>query len=383
MFNELVLFLFQACASIFAKALTTIVVKVTVNLFNGQCGYGSHDKPDSVSNLVSPVASNVKWTQETPERVRRDYLESFTVKPDLTRAWYDSDQIGYNWADRRNDDVIANSEQQQTVPLSILNENKFNTWSTNPTNPFARTWYADDATREMETPVNPFKACDMVVNNKSDYDRSVRNQDFTAVTRVSGNMMSDLRESELQSQNIKSRSKEWAFKPTFYSLQHDVRTWWNRFKDFYTNLWNLAKYAYAYTGEFDQSKYDYLVKERFVSGLNEPSVFWRVDAAKPQTCAEAYDLVGHSYTRLEILKRNKPNIDQKSVVDQIEFRTEKSFIHKRPNQYHQTNKQPPVENKRLCHFCNKSGHVIADCHARKNQIKNMTLYNQSNDEPSV
>ncbi|CAF1085526.1 unnamed protein product [Brachionus calyciflorus] len=149
MFNELVLILIQVCACIFALALTTIAVKLAV-LFNGQCRYGSHDKPDSVSNLKSPVASNVKWTQETPERVRRDNLEYFTVKPDLTRAWYDSDQKGYNWADRRNDDVIASSgkglnfldfdslsrkrsspqiqsEQQQKVPLTILNENKLST----------------------------------------------------------------------------------------------------------------------------------------------------------------------------------------------------------------------------------------------------------------
>ncbi|CAF0943141.1 unnamed protein product [Brachionus calyciflorus] len=159
-------------------------------------------------------------TQETPERGLRDHLESFTVSPDLTRGWFDSDQIGYNWADRRNYDVIANSgkglnfldfdtfsrqtsspymqsEQQQTVPLSILNENKFNTWSTNPTNHFASTWCPDDATREMKTTVNPFKACNMVVNKKSDYDdRSLRNQDFIAVTPVSRNIMSDLRESE-------------------------------------------------------------------------------------------------------------------------------------------------------------------------------------------
>ncbi|CAF0980481.1 unnamed protein product [Brachionus calyciflorus] len=299
----------------------------------------------------------------------------------------------------------------------------------------------------------------MVVNNKSDYDRSVRNQDFTAVTPVSGNMMSDLREPELQRQNIKSRSKEWAFKPTFYTLQQDVRTWWNRFKlfaeqndintndlrnclasfmddeclkrfefrvpkgptnlfelekhmvklfgwqpasqtdavaefynrkqlpgedyrDFYTNLCNLVKYAYAYTGEFDQSKYDYLVMERFVAGLNEPSVFWRVDAAKPQTCAEANNLVGQSYARIEILKRNKPIVEQRSVVDQTEFRTEQSFIRKRPAQFQTINKQT-TENKRLCHFCNKSGHVIADCYARKSQMKNMTLNNQSNVEPSV
>ncbi|CAF0946333.1 unnamed protein product [Brachionus calyciflorus] len=132
-------------------------------------------------------------------------------------------------------------------------------------------------------------------------------------------------------------------------------------------------------GEFDQSKYDYLVKERFVTGLNEPSVFWRVDAAKPQTCAEAYD-----YARLEILKRNKPNIDQKSVVDQTEFKTEQSFSPKRPEPYHQMNKATTAEHRRpTCHFCNKSGHIIADCYARKNQMKNMTLNNQGNSEPSV
>ncbi|CAF0960864.1 unnamed protein product, partial [Brachionus calyciflorus] len=133
------------------------------------------------------------------------------------------------------------------------------------------------------------------------------------------------------------------------------------YRDFYTNLWNLAKYAYAYTGEFDQSKYDYLVMERFVTGLNEPSVFWRVDAAKPQTCAEAYDL---------------------RSVDQTEFRIEQSFIPKRPAQFQTINKQT-TENKRLFHFCNKSGHMIADCYARKNQMKNMTLNNPSNVEPSV
>ncbi|CAF1019917.1 unnamed protein product [Brachionus calyciflorus] len=318
MFKELVLILFQACASIFAIALTTIVVKVTVNLFNVQNGYGSHNKPDSVSSLKSPVASNVKLTQETPERVRRDHLESFTVKPDLTRAWYDSDQIGINRAYRRNDDVIANSskgspqiqsEKQQTVPLPVLNKNKLNSWSKNPTNQFSSTWCADDATREMKTPVNPFKACEMVVKNKSDYDRSVRNQDFTAVTPVSGNIM------------------------------------------------------YC---------------ERFVTGLNEPSVFWRFDAAKTQTCAEAYDLVDQSYARLEILKRNKPTVEQRSVVDQTEFRTEQSFIPKRPAEY-QTNNKPTVEIKRFCHICNKSGHVIA----RMNQMKNMTLNNQSNAELSV
>ncbi|CAF1083903.1 unnamed protein product, partial [Brachionus calyciflorus] len=71
---------------------------------------------------------------------------------------------------RQKNSPHMQSEQQQTVPLPILNENKLNTWSTNPTNPFASTC-ADDATREMKTPVNPFKACDLVVNNESDYDR--------------------------------------------------------------------------------------------------------------------------------------------------------------------------------------------------------------------
>ncbi|CAF1085507.1 unnamed protein product [Brachionus calyciflorus] len=208
--------------------------------------------------------------------------------------------------------------------------------------------------------VNPFKVCDMVVNNKSEYDRSIRNRDFTAVKSVRGNMMSDLRESELQSQNIKSRSKEWAFIPICYTIQQDVKTWWNRFKlfaeqndinsndlrnflasfmddrclqrfeyrvpkgptslfeqekymvnlfgwqpasqtdyvaefynriqlpgedyrDFYTNLWHLAKYAFSFRGYFDQISYDFLVKDRFVIGLNEPFIFWEVDLANPQT----------------------------------------------------------------------------------------------------
>ncbi|CAF1120200.1 unnamed protein product, partial [Brachionus calyciflorus] len=104
MFNELVYIFIQACACIIALALTTIAVRVAANMSKEQI---RNESQDSVSKLKSPVTSKVKWTQETPERVRRDHLESFTVKPDLTRAWYDSDQKRYNWADRRNDDVIA------------------------------------------------------------------------------------------------------------------------------------------------------------------------------------------------------------------------------------------------------------------------------------
>ncbi|CAF0906583.1 unnamed protein product [Brachionus calyciflorus] len=50
----------------------------------------------------------------TPERVCRSHLESFTVKPYLTRAWYDTDQIEYSWADKRNQEVIANSDPEDT-----------------------------------------------------------------------------------------------------------------------------------------------------------------------------------------------------------------------------------------------------------------------------
>ncbi|CAF0987116.1 unnamed protein product [Brachionus calyciflorus] len=309
-----------------------------------------------------------------------DLREPDELKPDLTRAWYDSDQIGYNWTDRRNDDVNANSgkglnfldfdtlsrqrssphmqqEQQQAVPLPILNENKFNTWSTNPTNPFPSTWCADDATREIKTTVNPFKACVMGVNNKSGYDRSVRNQDFTAVTPVSGNIMFEFRVPKgpinlfkLEKQMVKlfgwqPASQTDAVAEFYYRKQLPGED----YRDFYTKLRNLAKYAYAYTGEFDQR-------------LNEPFMFWRVDAAKPQTCAEAYNLEGQSYARLEILKRNKSAIEQRSV-DQTEFRTEQSFIPNRTSQY-DTNNKPTLEMKRLCHFCYKSEHVIADCYAR-------------------
>ncbi|CAF1053948.1 unnamed protein product [Brachionus calyciflorus] len=128
--------------------------------------------------------------------------------------------------------IQIQSEQQQTVqtvPLTILNENKFKTWSTNPSQRIRLR--ARGATRAMKTPVNPFKARDMVVNN-SEYERSIRNRDFIAVKPVRGNMMSDLRESELQSQNIKPRSKEWDFIPTCYTIQQDVKTWCNRFKLF-------------------------------------------------------------------------------------------------------------------------------------------------------
>ncbi|CAF1039678.1 unnamed protein product [Brachionus calyciflorus] len=98
-------------------------------------------------NILEKKLEIFKRSSKLYHRIK-DHLESFTVKPDLTRAWYDSDQIGYNWADRRNDDVIANSgkglnflvfdnlsrqrispliqsEQQQTVQLQVLNENKF------------------------------------------------------------------------------------------------------------------------------------------------------------------------------------------------------------------------------------------------------------------
>ena len=45
------------------------------------------------------------------------------------------------------------------------------------------------------------------------------------------------------------------------------------FRDFYTNLWILARNAFVYTGSFEQSRYDYLVKERFITGLSEKAVF--------------------------------------------------------------------------------------------------------------
>ncbi|RNA09929.1 hypothetical protein BpHYR1_052649 [Brachionus plicatilis] len=70
------------------------------------------------------------------------------------------------------------------------------------------------------------------------------------------------------------------------------------FRDFYTNLWILTRNAF--------SRYDYLVKERFIIGLSEKAVFWRVDVSNSQTYSEAYDSVVQTYARLQILNRNQP-----------------------------------------------------------------------------
>ncbi|CAF1044187.1 unnamed protein product, partial [Brachionus calyciflorus] len=219
MFNELVLFLFQACAIIFAISLTTIVFKVTVDLFNWQCGYGTHDKPDSVSNLKSPVASNVKWTQETPERL---FAEQNDIKTN----------------DLRN--CLASFMDDECLKRFEFRVSK------GPTNLF-----------ELE----------------------------------------------------KHMVKLFGWQPEFPT--DAVAEFINRrqlpdedYRDFYTNHWHLAKFAFSFRSEFDQISYDFLVREKFGSGLNEPFVFWQVDLANPQTCAEAFDLVEQCYARLDLFKRN-------------------------------------------------------------------------------
>ncbi|RMZ97516.1 hypothetical protein BpHYR1_042721, partial [Brachionus plicatilis] len=138
------------------------------------------------------------------------------------------------------------------------------------------------------------------------------------------------------------------------------------FRDFYTNLWILARNAFVYTGDFDQSRYDYLVKERFITGLSEKAVFWRVDVSNPQTCSEAYDLVIQTYARLQILNRNQPNpIISEKMGDQ-----ENAYqgTHKHVKWPDQIDLHNTPDGEKVCLFCSKKGHWGADCYLRKNQM---------------
>ncbi|RNA25398.1 zf-CCHC domain containing [Brachionus plicatilis] len=138
------------------------------------------------------------------------------------------------------------------------------------------------------------------------------------------------------------------------------------FRDFYTNLWILARNAFVYTGNFEQSRYDYLVKERFITGLSDKAVFWRVDVSNPQTCSEAYDLVVQTYARLQILNRNQHNpIGSEKMGDKETSHLETQKLVSWPDQIDQYN-NPSGE--KVCFFCGKKGHWGADCYLRKNQM---------------
>ncbi|RNA15083.1 hypothetical protein BpHYR1_027690 [Brachionus plicatilis] len=88
----------------------------------------------------------------------------------------------------------------------------------------------------------------------------------------------------------------------------------------------MARNAFVYSGNFEQSRYDYLVKELFITGLSEKAEFWRVDISNSQTCPETYDLVDQTYDRLKILNKNQHN-----PLD-----TEKTGDHKRKNQMNES-----------------------------------------------
>ncbi|RNA13102.1 hypothetical protein BpHYR1_006665 [Brachionus plicatilis] len=128
----------------------------------------------------------------------------------------------------------------------------------------------------------------------------------------------------------------------------------------------MPRNAFVYTGDFDQSLSDYLEKERFITGLNEKAVFWRVDVSNPQTCSEGYDLVVQTYARLQILNRNHPNpiISEKMGDQENAYQgTRKHVKWSDQIDLHNT----PVGEK-VCLFCSKKGHWGADCYLRKNQM---------------
>ncbi|CAF0893812.1 unnamed protein product [Brachionus calyciflorus] len=77
------------------------------------------------------------------------------------------------------------------------------------------------------------------------------------------------------------------------------------YRDFYTNLWHLAKFAFSFRGEFDQISNDFLVKDRFVE---------------------------QRYARLDLFKRNQE--DNNRLIDNNESRQIHNSYRKFPVQQH-------------------------------------------------
>ncbi|RNA29320.1 hypothetical protein BpHYR1_010472, partial [Brachionus plicatilis] len=107
---------------------------------------------------------------------------------------------------------------------------------------------------------------------------------------------------------------------------------------------------------------DDLVKERFITGLSEKDVFWRVNVSNPKTCSEAYDFVVQTYARLQILNNNQKNqLAKKKTGNQ-------------KNGYQEVNKHVRLKNQidqqaaKLCQFFGKYGHLRSDCFLRKKQM---------------
>ncbi|RNA31420.1 hypothetical protein BpHYR1_021571 [Brachionus plicatilis] len=273
-----------------------------------------------LKSLLEPIKTHNAFGESWREPLFNDSLEDNVVFPKYRRrdvSWdtpinplknsglFDT----YRDSEESAKGDLQKSEEQRTIAIKTTNESTpSREWSFKPT---IFTLKQDRLKHTVRTWWNRFK---LFVENNKIVEADLRNciatfLDDNCLRKFEFRVLKGPVDMfELESQMVKMFGQQPA------SQTDAVAEFYNRkqlpgedFRDFYTNLWILARNAFVYTGDFDQSRYDYLVKERFITCLSEKAVFWRVDVSNPQTCSEAYDLVVQTYARLQILNRNQPN----------------------------------------------------------------------------
>ncbi|RNA00544.1 hypothetical protein BpHYR1_042691, partial [Brachionus plicatilis] len=311
----------------------------------------SEQEHHGLKSLLEPIKTHNAFGESWREPLFNDSLEDNVVFPKYRRrdtSWdtpinplknaglFDT----YRNSEESAKGDIQNGEEQRTIAVQTTKESApSREWSFKPTiftlKQDIRTWW------------NRFK---LFVENNKIVDADLRN---CVATFLDDNCLrrfefrvpkGPVDMFELEKQMVKMFGQQPA------SQTDAVAEFYNRkqlpgedFRDFYTNLWILARNAFVYT-----------------------AVFWRVDVSNPQTCSEAYDLVVQTYARLQILNRNQPNpIISEKIGDQ-----ENAYqgTHKHVKWSDKIDLHNTPDGEKVCLFCNKKGHWGADCYLRKNQM---------------
>ncbi|RNA00981.1 hypothetical protein BpHYR1_045079, partial [Brachionus plicatilis] len=210
------------------------------------------------SNASLQFVNSNELLDGTPEKVRQDYLEKSAIKSEPTNKCRKDDQIGFSGNIRGRSfpntgrNLYSRSGQVHHGLKSLRHPEERRT---------TNKWW------------NRFKSLDE--NNKI-VEANLRN---CVATFLHGNCL----------------------------RRFEFRVYKGPVDRFELEKQMVKMFGQQPASQTDSSRYDYLVKERFITGLNEKAVFWRVDVSNPQTCSEAYDLVVQTYARLQILNRNQPN----------------------------------------------------------------------------